>query len=108
MIMCRSACENYFISCGFERDIWRCGETEFFDGYEAEVPDIRGSQVIYMREYFPGSPWRSNKFNKENLPLAICTPALDGAASRLALVSTFAVVFALSVLMFPEVLWVIM
>lgn len=103
MIMCRSACENYFISCGFEKDLWRCGSTEYFDGYEPEVPVMQGSDVVYMREYFPGSPWRTNKFNLENLPLKVCTPSLDGAASRVALLSSFVIVLMASVLLFLPV-----
>lgn len=106
LIMCRSACENYFISCGFEEDIWRCGDDKYFNGYEPEVPTIRGSEVIYMREYFPGSPWRTNKFNKENIPLIICTPSLDGAATRVTLLASITIVLLISILLSPFImLW---
>ena len=101
MVMCRSACENYFISCGFEKDLWRCGETKYFDGYEPETPSISGADVIYMREYFPGSPWRTNKFNKENIPLKICTPSIDGSASRIALMFSFLAVIVVTTFLLP-------
>jgi hypothetical protein len=81
---CSSACENYFKSCGFERDIWRCGPSTFFNGYAPEAPtsDSEGNPV-YLRDYFPGQPFAENKFNLENLPLPICTPAIDGSGYSL-------------------------
>jgi hypothetical protein len=80
---CVSACENYFISCGFDKSIWRCGPSKFFNGYEPEVPtiDIYG-EPHYLRDYFPGQPFRQNAFNKEGLNRAICTPAIDGSAIK--------------------------
>lgn len=83
LAMCRSSCENYFISCGLDHDIWRCGKSQYFNGYEPEEPeyDFDGN-AIYLRDYFPGQPFRENKFNLENEPIPICTPSLLGAASR--------------------------
>ena len=78
---CRSACENYFISCGLDRDIWRCGPSQFYNGYEPEEPTGGGyGEVTYMRDYFPGQPFRENKFNLEGFQKKICTPAIDGSA----------------------------
>lgn len=80
---CTSACENYFISCGFDKSIWRCGSSKFFNGYSPEPVsfDVFGDPH-YLRDYFPGQPFRQNAFNKEGLNRAICTPAIDGAAFR--------------------------
>ena len=82
--MCRSACENFFISCGYERGLWRCGKSKYFNGYEPEPATISAlGNVSYMREYFPGQPFRENKYSpKGNSELIICTPAIDGSASR--------------------------
>lgn len=78
---CTSACENYFISCGFDKSIWRCGDSKFFNGYSPEMPtlDFFG-EPVYLRDYFPGQPFRKNLFNKAGLEIPICTPALDGSA----------------------------
>lgn len=83
MATCTSACENYFISCGFDKSIWRCGSSKFFNGYSPEAPTIGVSgEPTYLRDYFPGQPFRQNAFNKEGLNRAICTPAIDGAAFK--------------------------
>ena len=82
---CRSACENYFISCGYEQKLWRCGKTKYFNGYFPEYPSSSTSgNTSYLREYFPGQPFRKNKFIKktgEEIP--ICTPAVKGSGARI-------------------------
>jgi hypothetical protein len=103
---CRSACENYFISCGLDRDIWRCGPSQFFNGYKPEEPAGGGfGEVYYMRDYFPGQPFRENKFGLEGFQKKICTPSIDGSASRVggivASMTTVAVAVTLA-----AVLWV--
>ena len=42
------------------------------------VSPIDGN-LTYLRDYFPGQPFRKNKFNKAGLELPICTPAIDGS-----------------------------
>jgi hypothetical protein len=81
---CRSCCENFFISCGYERGLWRCGKSKYFNGYEPEVPTVApDGNVTYLREYFPGQPFRENKYSaKGGSELIVCTPAVDGSASR--------------------------
>lgn len=38
--------------------------------------------VSYLREYFPGQPFRENKYSaKGGSELTVCTPAVDGGAS---------------------------
>ena len=91
--MCRSSCENYFISCKIGKDIWRCGYPQFFDHYKPEVPQKINGQFVYMRDYYPGSPWRDNKFNKENIPLQICTPAIFGSANTVPLFYSVSLIF---------------
>jgi hypothetical protein len=79
---CRSACENFFISCGYQRDLWRCGKTKYFNGYEAEIPTSNNKgNTTYLRDYFPGQPFRQNKRSKKGNELPICTPAITGSAS---------------------------
>ena len=79
---CRSACENFFISCGYERGLWRCGKSKYFNGYRPEKPskDSEGN-VTYLRDFFPGQPFRDNKFFSGGSEAAVCTPAIDGAAA---------------------------
>jgi hypothetical protein len=78
---CRSACENFFKACVYERGLWRCGQSKYFNGYAPEIgtTGIDGN-VTYMRDYFPGQPFRQNKYTKGGSELAICTPAVLGAA----------------------------
>jgi hypothetical protein len=83
MPTCRSACENYFHSCGYENDLWRCGSSEYFNGYAPEPPSIDpvSGNLTYIRDYFPGQPFVGNKFLKSGEEVPICTPALKGAAT---------------------------
>jgi hypothetical protein len=77
---CRSACENYFISCGLDRDIWRCGPSKFYNGYSPEVPSVNSfGEVTYMRDYFPGQPFKANQYNAKGMEVHVCTPAIDGS-----------------------------
>jgi hypothetical protein len=86
--MCRSACENFFISCGYEKALWRCGKSRWFNGYEPESPISQSDgNVTYLREYFPGQPFRENKFTTAGHERSVCTPAVDGSASSNAKVS---------------------
>lgn len=82
---CRSVCENYMKSCKYERGLWRCGKSKFFNGYEPEKPiysQLNSKNVTYLRDYFPGQPFRENKYSKGGSELPICTPALKGSSSR--------------------------
>jgi hypothetical protein len=92
LAMCRSACENYFITCGFVKEMWRCGDPRYFDGYEAEKPTNVAGNDTYLRDYFPGSPWRENKYNRRKNEVPICTPALDGSATRVGVLASAVVV----------------
>lgn len=80
---CRSACENFFKSCNYQRGLWRCGKSKYFNGYEPEQPtEGTDGNMTYLREYFPGQPFRQNKYTTMGIEVPICTPALLGAASR--------------------------
>ncbi len=84
---CRSACVNFFKSCGYARDLWRCGKSKYFNGYDPESPssvDANGNPQ-YLRDYFPGQPFRENKFNLEDNPIPICTPSIKGSAPSIKL-----------------------
>jgi len=78
---CKSACENYFRSCKYEFGLWRCGKSKWFNGYEPEPPqyDATGN-LTYYREYFPGQPFRRNKYTTMGIEVPLCTPALVGRA----------------------------
>ena len=71
---CRSACENFFKSCGYEQNLWRCGPSKYFNGYTKDFPP-------YLRDYFPGQPFRANKFDFQQNPVVLCTPSVLGAAT---------------------------
>lgn len=91
---CRSACENYFISCGLDRDIWRCGPSKFYNGYEPEVPSVNQfGEVTYMRDYFPGQPFKANQYNEKGLEVHVCTPAIDGSGNTIERISFFLYLF---------------
>jgi hypothetical protein len=78
---CRSACENFFKSCVYERGLWRCGRSKYFNGYEPEAPMIGlDGNATYMRDYFPGQPFRQNTYTPGGSEHIICTPALLGGA----------------------------
>lgn len=81
---CRSACENFFKACNYDRDLWRCGKSMYFNGYEPEAPitDSVTGEVTYLREYFPGQPFRENKYTTGGSELPICTPAITGSAPQ--------------------------
>ena len=85
---CRSACENFFRTCGYEKGLWRCGKSKWFNGYEPEVPQLGGGwpatsgNKTYLREYMTGQPFRKNKYTLGGDEIPICTPALLGAGSR--------------------------
>lgn len=56
LVTCRSACENMMVACQNQKDMWRCGESRYFNGYEAEEPDTDGNEdPVYLRDFFPGT-----------------------------------------------------
>lgn len=80
---CQSACENYFRVCNYDKDLWRCGKSKYFNGYSPEKATLNYlGNVTYLREYFPGQPFRQNKYNKAREEEPICTPAITGAGSN--------------------------
>ncbi|RYH20071.1 hypothetical protein EON65_24710 [archaeon] len=80
---CRSACENYFKSCRYGKGLWRCGQSKYFNGYEPEVPVVNAQgNVTYLRDYFPGQPFRKNKYTTGGSEIGFCTPAITGSASK--------------------------
>ena len=53
--MCRSVCENYFRACGYNEDMWRCGDYALLGAKEAEVPvqnKTQGSTTYTATECF--------------------------------------------------------
>lgn len=70
LMTCRSSCENFFRVCGYERDLWRCGPSKYFNGYTPETGKV-------TRDYFPGQPFRDYDPGRQT-----CTPSIEGAASR--------------------------
>lgn len=77
---CRSACENFFRSCQYSHDLWRCGKAKYFNGYGPESPQMIDGEITYLRDYYPGQPFRQNKYNKDGEEMPICTPAIKGSA----------------------------
>ncbi|KAH9064715.1 hypothetical protein Ae201684P_003502 [Aphanomyces euteiches] len=76
LIMCRSVCENFFKACMQHKDLWRCGDPQYVNGYSAEISTTAG-ELQYFRYPFPGSPFRDNEFTSDKLEaLVVCTPSL--------------------------------
>ena len=82
---CRSSCENFFRTCGYQQGLWRCGKSKWFNGYFPEIPQlpdgVDGNRT-YLREFMTGQPFRQNKFTQEGAEIPICTPSILGAASH--------------------------
>ena len=100
---CRSACENFFITCGYESKLWRCGKTKYFNGYFPESQKTStslNSSYTYYREYFPGQPFRKNKkVKKTGDEEPICTPAIRGSGGKNTLTGTMKIIFMIIVLL---------
>lgn len=44
------------VACQNQKDMWRCGESQYFNGYEAEEPDTdENGDPVYLRDFFPGT-----------------------------------------------------
>ena len=84
MMMCRSVCENYMIACGFDYDLWRCGNERYMNGHGIEGPhhtDKDTGYPVYLRDFNPGHPFREGESVGENEDAPICTPGIYGSAS---------------------------
>ena len=65
LILCRSVCENYLNACGYQRDLWRCGDPRFLGAEKPEIPvqdKGTGEYDITWRYAFPGAPFQDNEF----------------------------------------------
>lgn len=49
--VCKSSCENFYKNCRYKKDLFRCGKSKWFNGYEPEVPQGTNSDgsPIYLR-----------------------------------------------------------
>eukprot|EP00904_Undaria_pinnatifida_P006650 jgi/Undpi1/3114/HiC_scaffold_15.g06488.m1 len=84
LVTCRSACENLMVACQNQKDMWRCGESQYFNGYEAEEPDTdENGDPVYLRDFFPGQPFRDVEWTSRRQPKVVCTPSIKGAATSL-------------------------
>lgn len=82
--MCQSVCENFFRSCGYQEELWRC--SDLIDKMSTD----RGDPVNFL----PGSPFKANERNAD-----VCTPSIKGAGSllrlsKLSLALTMSIVLA--------------
>jgi hypothetical protein len=88
LILCRSVCENYMTSCGYDKELWRCGNPQYLGAEKPEIPlqnDATGEYDITWRAPFPGAPFRDNEFDESDpenpFPIVVCTPSVMGAAT---------------------------
>lgn len=81
LMMCRSACENLHKSCGYDKDMYRCGDPEYLYGYSGEAPwaETENGKEVFFRYPYPGAPFRDNQFEGGE-PVISCTPSLKNAA----------------------------
>lgn len=112
---CRSACENFYRSCRYTRDLWRCGKTRWFNGYFPEAPSTGADgNITYLREYMPGisslilssiyshiytrlgQPFRENKYTTGGSEIPICTPAILGDGHKGYIYSTSVVLLGVA------------
>jgi len=94
LVMCRSACENLHIACGYDKDLWRCGQPEFYYGYRGEASGKwhpEDNTKIFYRYPYPGGPFRDIQGDPEGVEMTfretlttsgkkVCTPSIVGAA----------------------------
>lgn len=105
---CKSACENFFKSCVYGHDLWRCGQSKYFNGYEPEQPTLLASgNMSYLRDYFPGQPFRKNKYNRKGGEIPICTPAVRGAAASSSSKSSFLIPFSTMLTLLVWAVWMV-
>lgn len=99
LLMCRSACENFFKACNYPKAMWRCGNPAYFGGEAPEPADVidENGVPVYFRAPFPGLPFTANQIEGDGYTeLPVCTPAIPGgaAAARLSELAIAAVVGA--------------
>ena len=89
LILCRSVCENYMIACGYDKDLWRCGDVSYLGAEKPEVPTQDEDSGVYnvtVRAPFTGAPFRDNEFDRSDpdtpVPIPICTPSIIAAGPR--------------------------
>jgi hypothetical protein len=89
LILCRSVCENYMNACGYQSDLWRCGDPRFHGAEEPEVPEqdeSTGQYDITWRTMFPGAPFKDNEFDRSDpeqpVPIVVCTPSVLNTAKK--------------------------
>jgi len=93
LVLCMSVCENYFRSCRYPEEMWRCYEPSFYGGKspEEDVDVDEDGLPIYWRAPFPGQPYRENEFDESGGAVAVCTPSLlnggEGAAAHAAVLA---------------------
>ena len=88
LILCRSVCENYMNACGYQKDLYRCGDPRFHgsDGPETPLQDVKTLEYdISYRAPFPGAPFKDNEFDRSDpyqpVPIVVCTPSILNVAS---------------------------
>jgi len=62
---CRSVCENFMRSCGYESQIWKCHDSR--------------SSSSSSRVFSPGQPFVDGTSSRSSV--AVCTPSIRGNAS---------------------------
>ena len=89
LILCRSVCENYMNACGYQKDLYRCGDPRFHGSDVPEVPlqdESTGEYDITYRAPFPGAPFKDNEFDRADpdnpVPIIVCTPSVLNVASE--------------------------
>ena len=86
LILCNSVYENCFRSCGYSKDMWRCGPSEFLNGEYAEVPtkDEKQERIRYsLAHSFQAHSERMSLLKMMMRPLVVCTPSLPNGATGL-------------------------
>lgn len=77
--LCTSACKNFFKACNYDKSLWRCGKSEYFNGKQ---PENIGDYGRYIRDFFPGQPYRNGYKDRGFRNIGgRCTPAIIDAAS---------------------------
>ena len=69
-MVCKTACENFFHSCGYDKDLWRCGDMEHFNKQTGSIdggdPASRVSQEDKNLGEWTGE-WFSDEYQADEI-----------------------------------------
>lgn len=124
LMVCKTACENFFHSCGYDKDLWRCGDMEHFNKQTGAIDggdpastvssdeknlgqkgdlfsnkyqadeDAKG-QKFFRRDFFPGAPFAAGRNPTDRPYTSVCTGGASSTFLDTRIVVLLLVVFSI-------------